>query len=570
MLIIGVLILGAAGYLAYLYVRWQQRQQELSIIVGKRRHERQLLMDAALKSAELLDAQRRDMVASWTFQQLRENLQSGTVTCIEVLRAYQWKAIKAHEKTNCITMFVKEAEEWASKWDRKAQEKDFVKPAFFGIPISLKECVPLEGYDQTRGFVQDVYAPTKVDSVMVQHVKRLGMIPFVQTNVPQSMLSYSCSNPVYGTTNNPLDRERTSGGSSGGEAAIIAAGGSVIGIGGDVGGSIRIPCHFTGIAGIKPSHLRFSHRGVCGSVPGRPLINSNDGPMTVDIETTVDFLREVWCDDWASKQDPYIPPVLWNEDQYKEGSKYRIGYYVDDGWFTPIPAIQRAVLEAKSHLEAAGHTLVPFHPPSIPLVMRHFIRAVCVDGGQFLKNKLFNDIIDSTLFPQIGLFMIPLWVQRILAYPTKFIFPRLANMMHAMALNTGELRETYADIEDYRGDFILLMQEKKLDALLCPSQVITAPKHNVPGKLFAACCYTAVFNLLDFAAGVVKVTETTAEDDQKLREEYPETDPWYRTAKESCKDSIGYPVSVQVAAPPYKEETALRILRDIEIGVRGK
>ncbi|VDO78515.1 unnamed protein product [Haemonchus placei] len=355
------------------------------------------------------------------------------------------------------------------------------------------------------------------------------MIPFVQTNVPQSMLSYSCSNPVYGTTNNPLDKERTSGGSSGGEAAIIAAGGSVIGIGGDVGGSIRIPCHFTGIAGIK-----------------------------------------MWRDDWASVQDPYIPPVLWNEEQYKGGSTYRIGYYVDDGWFTPVPAIQRAVLEAKSHLEAAGHTLVPFHPPSIPLVMRHFIRAVCVDGGQFLKNKLFNDIIDPTLFPQIGLFMVPLWVQRILAYPTKFIFPRLANMMHAMALNTAELRETYADIEDYRGDFVLLMQEKKLDALLCPPQVITAPKHNVPGKLFAACCYTAVFNLLDFAAGVVKVTETTAEDDQKLREEYPETDPWYRTAKEACKDSIGYPVSVQVAAPPYKEETALRILRDIEIGVRGK
>ncbi|KAK6034111.1 hypothetical protein COOONC_28384, partial [Cooperia oncophora] len=87
----------------------------------------------------------------------------------------------------------------------------------------------LEGYDQTRGFVQDVYAPTKIDSVLVQQVKRLGMIPFVQTNVPQSLLSYSCSNPVYGTTSNPLDKERTPGGSSGGESAIIAAGGSIIG-----------------------------------------------------------------------------------------------------------------------------------------------------------------------------------------------------------------------------------------------------------------------------------------------------------------------------------------------------
>ncbi|KHJ90136.1 Amidase [Oesophagostomum dentatum] len=314
-------------------------------------------------------------------------------------------------------MFIKEAEQWAIEWDNKAKTPGFVKPAFFGVPISLKECTPLAGYDQTRGFVQDVGNVTKIDSVLVQQIKMLGMVPFVQTNVPQSLLNYSCSNPVYGTTNNPLDKDRTPGGSSGGESAIIGAGGSIIGIGGDVGGSIRIPCHFTGTAGIKhqlpgyfsgqqtflqPSHLRFSHRGVCGSVPGRPLINSSDGPMARDIETIVDFLREIWRDDFTSQQDPFVPPVLWNEDLYKEGKKYRIGYYIDDGWFTPIPAIQRAVLEAKSHLEAAGHTLVPFSPPGVPRIMRNFVRAVCVDGGKFLMRRLLNvhycmDIEESEL-----------------------------------------------------------------------------------------------------------------------------------------------------------------------------
>lgn len=291
--------------------------------------------------------------------------------------------------------------------------------------------------------------------------------------------------------------------------------------------------------------------------------------MTLDIKTTVVFLKEVWHDDWTSTQDPYVPPVVWNEQQYESGRKYRIGYYVDDGWFTPIPAIQRAVLEAKAQLEAAGHTLVPFHPPSIPVVMRYFVRAVCVDGGSFLLRKLFNDIVDPILYSQVVLFMIPLWLQRALAYPAKFVFPRLANIMHSMPLNTSELRETYADIEDYRGDFVVMMKEQKLDALLCPPQVMTAPKHNVPARLFAACSYTALFNLLDFGAGVVKVTEVTAEDDRKLEEEYPSTDPWYRLVKESCKGCVGYPVAVQVAAPPYKEETVLRILRDIEIAVRG-
>ncbi|ETN72661.1 hypothetical protein NECAME_18734, partial [Necator americanus] len=96
-------------------------------------------------------------------------------------------------------------------------------------------------------------------------------IPFVQTNVSQLLMSYGCSNPIYGATSSPLDSSRTSGGSSGGESALLAANGSVIGIGGDVGGSIRVPCHFTGTAGIKPSHLRFSHRHSPGVVPGRPL-----------------------------------------------------------------------------------------------------------------------------------------------------------------------------------------------------------------------------------------------------------------------------------------------------------
>ncbi|PIO57450.1 Amidase, partial [Teladorsagia circumcincta] len=244
------------------------------------------------------------------------NLQEGKVSCLEVLRTYQYKALRAHAETNSVTLFIKEAESWAAEWDEKASAPDFVKPAFFGIPISLKECIPLKGYDTTRGFVQDVGKPSKSDSVLIQQIKQLG------------------------TTNTPMDRTRTPGGSSGGEAALLAADGSIIGIGGDVGGSIRIPCHFTGMAGIKPSSLRFSHRGNQGAVPGRPLINANEGPMGRDIRTSVEFLKEVWSSNWITENDPYVPPVVWNDEMYRKGNKYRIGYYVDDGWFTPAPAIQ--------------------------------------------------------------------------------------------------------------------------------------------------------------------------------------------------------------------------------------
>ena len=149
-----------------------------------------------------------------------------------------------------------------------------------------------------------------------------------------------------------------------------------------------MPCHFTGTAGIKPSHLRFAHRGSPGAVPGRPLVNANDGPMCKDIETVVEFSRAVWGDTYESEQDPYVPPVLWNEKAYSSTKPLRIGYYLDDGWFTPTPAIQRAVLEAKKHLEAAGHTVVKFQPPNVPKMFQMYIRALTVDGGRYLRGKL--------------------------------------------------------------------------------------------------------------------------------------------------------------------------------------
>lgn len=105
----------------------------------------------------------------------------------------------------------------------------FSPPPLFGLPISVKANVSFKGRDQFKGYVQDLEIPMEVDSVIVEHLQELGAIPFVLTNVPQTLLTYSCENPVYGSTSHPMDKERTSGGSSGGEAALVASGGSLVG-----------------------------------------------------------------------------------------------------------------------------------------------------------------------------------------------------------------------------------------------------------------------------------------------------------------------------------------------------
>lgn len=109
----------------------------------------------------------------------------------------------------------------------------------------------MRGEDQFAGYAGDLGRPSAEDALLVRQLRQLGAVPFVSTQVPQSLLTFSCENPVYGTSRHPARPDRTPGGSSGGEAALLALHGSVLGLGSDVGGSIRIPCSYCGLAGLK-------------------------------------------------------------------------------------------------------------------------------------------------------------------------------------------------------------------------------------------------------------------------------------------------------------------------------
>ena len=166
--------------------------------------------------------------------------------------------------TNCICDFIDEARRQAENL-RKIPVNE--RGPLFGLPISLKECFYVKGYDCTAGMARYIDLPHSRDGALVARIKELGAVPFCLTNVPQTMLSYACSNPVYGETVNPWDKTRTPGGSSGGEACLIAMGGSILGLGSDVGGSLRIPSHFCGISALKPTSGRIVERGEHRNTP---------------------------------------------------------------------------------------------------------------------------------------------------------------------------------------------------------------------------------------------------------------------------------------------------------------
>ncbi|XP_027749318.1 vitamin D3 hydroxylase-associated protein-like [Empidonax traillii] len=199
-----------------------------------------------------------DAIISLPLLELTERLQEGSLSPKTVLYTYLEKALEVNQQTNCLRHFIPECEEQLQEIQRQKE-----KGLLYGIPVSIKDHIGHKGHLTTCGLVQHLDTLMKEDSVLVKVLKRQGAIPFAMTNVPQSLFSYDCSNPIFGQTLNPLNHQKSPGGSSGGEGALIAGGGSILGIGSDIGGSIRLPSSFCGLCGLKPTAERL--RWVLGS-----------------------------------------------------------------------------------------------------------------------------------------------------------------------------------------------------------------------------------------------------------------------------------------------------------------
>ena len=163
-------------------------------------------------------------------------VQTGTLSPPDILLAYSKKALKAHAATNCLTEVLLgpgAAADWAATCNTQGP--------LAGVPVSLKDTVGVAGHDACIGYSAWVGRPVARDAALVRLLRDAGAVPFVKTNVPVTLLSFESANDVFGRTTNPHGAAYSPGGSTGGEAALLAYGGSRIGIGTDVAGSVRAP-----------------------------------------------------------------------------------------------------------------------------------------------------------------------------------------------------------------------------------------------------------------------------------------------------------------------------------------
>ncbi|XDV36465.1 hypothetical protein PO909_006238 [Leuciscus waleckii] len=459
-----------------LFWKWRNNQKiQKKILNARRRRDKSL--QRAEQAVQQFKIQNPDFesssIVSLSLSELTGKLQDGSLQPDAVLHAYMEKALEVNKNLNCSTEILMESVEQLTEINTQSK-----KGLLYGVPISIKDNVGYKGHDSSCGVVGNLDQPAVMDSVVVTVLKKQGAIPFIKTNIPQGLLSYECSNPIYGQTLNPCNLKKTPGGSSGGEGALIRGGGSILGIGTDIGGSIRIPAAFCGICGFKPTSKRLSGQEISSCVKGQKSVLSSIGPLARDVESVALFMQALLCQDMFTL-DPNVPPIPFNQKVYESSEPLRIGYYENDGFQQPSPSMARAFRETKALLESAGHTLVPFPPLRLYEVFFEFaFKGVMADGGRTLYSHLKSGPIDSCLRDQAALLRIPGFIKKLLSVVLKPVSPRLSVSLKA-GVGVGSIAELWrqhVNIEEYIDEVIAEWRRLNVDVLLCP---MLGPAYNL-------------------------------------------------------------------------------------------
>ncbi|XP_052095451.1 vitamin D3 hydroxylase-associated protein-like isoform X2 [Mytilus californianus] len=540
------------------------QKQQLKKKIKEKREESKLSkakLEEHLKGKEI-STKTVERILSLSFKELQAELQSGKLSAVDVLNVYQIKALEVDKRTNCITEIVWEAEETALQLDLDSKKKG----PLYGIPVSIKETYTMPGYPCTGGMMFYFDDPVTEENILVQVLKKQGAIPFVRTNVPQTLMTFECSNSLYGTTGNPYDPTRIPGGSSGGEAALIGGGGSILGMGGDIGGSLRIPAHMAGCCSLKPSGGRLSRRGQNKFNKGETLVQAQTGPMAAEVDGLVNCMRCLLVPEMFTL-DPAVPPIPFREEIFTGKHKLTIGFYIDDGNLKAVPACQRAVLEVKAILESQGHTLVPFKPVDVHRMVALFLKSVFADGGKSYVNVLEKDIVDPSLRRIRFAFGLPHWFRKLFSYVAKIItkdqFTYLLIQSGCGVESVTEYWDLAMNIESYRTDFLKKWRDNKLDAVICPGFAFTAVPSGRVTDVTGGVTYTNLYNLLDYTAGTLKVTNVTQADLDNFKH-YPSNTWMEKNIKKFAEGSKGLPVGVQFVGLSYQEELVLRLMKEVE------
>ncbi|KAI6765779.1 hypothetical protein HG530_006849 [Fusarium avenaceum] len=301
----------------------------------------------------VLTAREIEITENYSVAELLDVLRKREIKVEEVTRAFLRRAAVAQAATNCLVELM---------WDQAIERARYLdslpepKGMLFGLPISAKEHHGMVGDNVTThaSFVAWI-GKAHGSNLLYDDLYAEGCVFYTRTTQPQTIMHLETNSTIYGRTVNPYNRDLTSGGSSGGEGALIGLRGSLLGIGGDIGGSIRCPAAHNGLYGFKPTLKRISTMGARAAMIGKETISSTPGPMTVDRETLELFMKVALASKpWLT--DPSLTAKEWTPYKFDRPLKVAIQWW--DGVVQPHPPMTRALKEVAEACRKAGMEVV--------------------------------------------------------------------------------------------------------------------------------------------------------------------------------------------------------------------
>jgi amidase len=386
-----------------------------------------------------------------------------------------------------------------------------------GVPFSIKDSIEQAGTRCTAGTVgrRDA-APSTADATLVRRLRHAGAIPIARTNLPDLLFAFETSNFIFGQTNNPYDVMRTPGGSSGGEAALLAACGSPLGLGSDAAGSVRLPAAFCGIVGIKPTSGRLPRTGHFPPAGGWIESLWQIGPMARRVEDLVEALRLLIGPDGI---DPTVPDVPFRDPLAVELADLRVAVFTDNGIATADAEVAGVVRRAAAALATAVRSVEETRPACLAAAYDLEMKLIGPDGGDGLRDALCQ-MGSREVHP-----LLTAWLDKLEPYRT----------------DVAGLAGYWAELDAYRAEMTGFL--RRYDAIVCPAYIHAALPHgeSTRDENFRGFSHTMAFNVAGWPAAVVRCGESGA----------------------------GLPIAVQIAAAPWREDIALRVALWLEEAFGG-
>lgn len=386
--------------------------------------------------------------------------------------------------------------------------------ALHGVPVTIKDSLDTAGIISTAGTTGRAQFVPPRDAAVVARLKAAGAIILGKSNTPELTLHGYSENLIYPRTNNPYDLRRSPMGSSGGAAAIVAAGGAAFDIGSDTGGSVRIPAHVNGVCGLIPTAGRVARTGHIISFDTFDQALTTLGPVARYVDDLETVLRVIAGSDGV---DPFAFDLPIGDSRRIDVGRLNAVFYVDNGVATPVASIGAAIRLSAASLARAGVRIDERRPPGTEQALDLLWTILGGDGGYAVQRILTAS----------GTTAVAPYLTGALGDPARFDAPALSHRQFA---------EFFTRWHDYKRQLTTFFAE--YDVLLCPASAIPAPPHDLDIKATEGTMlsYTAPFSITGWPVAVVRAG--TSEE--------------------------GLPIGLQIVGKPFQEHVVLAVARFIE------